>query len=421
MLSPQAPPPSWDSPPRPSTLKTKKKLLPTLKQPTWRRLAKPHHTKKKYALEHIDHFDNLCDSYGVFDFEKKMMLFSTSLAGPALDWAQHEPPLQSSHGSILEKLSWRFARNHLSNPKCAKEHLCNFEQLCHDYGLGDNPKKIQLFQLSLAGQAKEWAKFNAQHAFKTWNGYKGSFPHRFAKGPVYVPPPRPSYSQYHPSSPDINKTPLFPRESYQAARQTKIEDMLQEYLRNQEESTKKMERRIDFIHESLGNKSEVLFKQVIKLDEDIKKLREDHDRSLTLVKLDVASKYQELLNKSMRIEDTSYGNSKHLGSIYNRLQALEGSSHANYKRERSPTPNHPPFYCNAITRRSTTQVHEDNEEEEREYEEQLNDEDEEQSIDINASPKQSMDTPALETLVSHQEVKLLHFKTGSNAKTITTY
>ncbi|CAA7047771.1 unnamed protein product [Microthlaspi erraticum] len=41
------------------------------------------------------------------------------------------------------------------------------------------------------------------------------------------------------------------------------------------------------------------------------------------------------------------------------------------KRERSPTPNHPPFYCNAITRRSTTQVHEDNEEEEREYEEQL--------------------------------------------------
>ncbi|CAA7020274.1 unnamed protein product [Microthlaspi erraticum] len=155
-----------------------------------------------------------------------------------------------------------------------------------------------------------------------------------------------------------------------------------------------MERRIDFIHESLGNKSEVLFKQVIKLDEDIKKLREDHDRSLTLVKLDVASKYQELLNKSMRIEDTSYGNSKHLGSIYNRLQALEGSSHANYKRERSPTPNHPPFYCNAITRRSTTQVHEDNEEEEREYEEQLNDEDEEQSIDINASPKQSMDTPS---------------------------
>ncbi|CAA7018050.1 unnamed protein product [Microthlaspi erraticum] len=59
---------------------------------------------------------------------------------------------------------------------------------------------------------------------------------------IYVPPPRPSYSQHHPSSPDINKTPLFPRESYQAARQTKIEEMLQEYLRNQEESTKKMER-----------------------------------------------------------------------------------------------------------------------------------------------------------------------------------
>ncbi|CAA7050014.1 unnamed protein product [Microthlaspi erraticum] len=151
-----------------------------------------------------------------------MMLFSTSLAGPALDWAQHEPPLESSHGSILEMLSWKgLQRSHLSNPsttttliswresvmkkngeayhpilklneelikhvernpfynsisECAKEHLCNFEQLCHDYGLGDNPKKIQLFQLSLAGQAKDWAKFNAQHAFKTWNGYKGSFP-----------------------------------------------------------------------------------------------------------------------------------------------------------------------------------------------------------------------------------------------------
>ncbi|CAA7017991.1 unnamed protein product [Microthlaspi erraticum] len=291
-----------------------------------------------------------------------MMLFSTSLAGPALDWAQHEPLLQS---------------------KCAKEHLCNFEQLCHDYGLGDNPKKIQLFQLSLAGQAKEWAKFNAQHAFKTWNGYKGAFLYRFAKGPIYVPPPRPSYSQHHPSSPDINKTPLSQGRAIKLRAKPRL--------------------KICF---------KILFKQVIKLDEDIKKLREDHDRSLNLVKLDVASKYQELLNKSMRIEDTSYGNSKHLGSIYNRLQALEGSSHANYKRERSPTPNHPPFYCNAITRRSTTQVHEDNEEEEREYEEQLNDEDEEQSIDINASPKQSMDTPSPKTLVSHQhqEVKLLHFQ-----------
>ncbi|CAA7039931.1 unnamed protein product [Microthlaspi erraticum] len=64
-----------------------------------------HDLFSEYALEHIDHFDNLCDSYGVFDFEKKMMLFSTSLAGPALDWAQHDHSLQSSHGSILEKLS----------------------------------------------------------------------------------------------------------------------------------------------------------------------------------------------------------------------------------------------------------------------------------------------------------------------------
>ncbi|CAA7029399.1 unnamed protein product [Microthlaspi erraticum] len=135
-----APPPSWDSPPRPSTLKTKKKLLPYLEAADLETssqaashqeehlLATPeeeinpeliefvkrdqfHDLFSEYALEHIDHFDNLCDSYGVFDFEKKMMLFSTSLAGPALDWAQHEPPLQSSHGSILEKLSWKgFAR-----------------------------------------------------------------------------------------------------------------------------------------------------------------------------------------------------------------------------------------------------------------------------------------------------------------------
>ncbi|CAA7048971.1 unnamed protein product [Microthlaspi erraticum] len=46
MSSPQAPPPSWDSPPRLSPLKSKKNFFPTLKQPTWRRLAKPHLTEK---------------------------------------------------------------------------------------------------------------------------------------------------------------------------------------------------------------------------------------------------------------------------------------------------------------------------------------------------------------------------------------
>ncbi|CAA7059864.1 unnamed protein product [Microthlaspi erraticum] len=264
MSSPQAPPPSWDSPPKLSSLKTKKKLLPYLEAAdletssqaaSYREehlLATPeeeinpemiefvkrdqfHHLFSEYALEHLDHFDNLCDSYGVFDFEKKMMLFSTSLAGPALDWAQHEPlstieswidfreaflkrfarlpPFKSKYnhyshqlerereeeewGGIpphLEELIKHVERNpfYNSTSECAKEHLCNFEQLCHDYGVGDNPKKIQLFQLSLAGQAKEWAKFNAQHAFKTWNGYKGAFLYRFAKGPIYVPPPRPS-------------------------------------------------------------------------------------------------------------------------------------------------------------------------------------------------------------------------------------
>ncbi|CAA7043608.1 unnamed protein product [Microthlaspi erraticum] len=40
----------------------------------------------------------------------------------------------------------------------------------------------------------------------------------------------------------------------------------------------------------------------------------------------------------------------------------------------------------------------------------LNDEDEEQSIDINASQNRAWIHQALETLVSHQEVKLLHFQ-----------
>ncbi|CAA7042942.1 unnamed protein product [Microthlaspi erraticum] len=123
-----------------------------------------------------------------------MMLFSTSLAGPALDWAQHEPlstieswiDFREAFLEICKETTFQIQhveRNpfYNSTSECAKEHLCNFEQLCHDYGLGDNPKKIQLFQLSLAGQAKDWAKFNAQHAFKTWNGYKGAFLHRFAK------------------------------------------------------------------------------------------------------------------------------------------------------------------------------------------------------------------------------------------------
>ncbi|CAA7035531.1 unnamed protein product [Microthlaspi erraticum] len=207
-----------------------------------------------------------------------MMLFSTSLAGPALDWAQHEPvstieswigfreaflkrfvrlpPFKSKynhysyhlerereeeewggippHPEVLnEELIKHVERNpfYNSTSECAKEHLYNFEQLCHYYGFGDNPKKIQLFQLSLAGQAKEWAKFNAQHAFKTWIGTR-KLSYRFAKGPIYVSPPRPSYSRHHPSSPDINQTPLLAEESSQPARQTKIEEILQRHLKN---------------------------------------------------------------------------------------------------------------------------------------------------------------------------------------------
>ncbi|CAA7023994.1 unnamed protein product [Microthlaspi erraticum] len=82
-----------------------------------------------------------------------------------------------------------------------------------------------------------------------------------------------------------------------------------------------------------------------------------------------------------------------LGSIYNRLQALEGSSIQVQEREESNT-QPPSLSLQCHHRRANRQVHEDNEEEEREYEEQLDDEDEEQSIDINASPKQSKDTPS---------------------------
>ncbi|CAA7015014.1 unnamed protein product [Microthlaspi erraticum] len=201
MLSPQAPPPSWDSPPRPSTLKTKKKLLPYLEAADLETssqaashqeeylLATPeeeinpeliefvkrdqfHDLFSEYALEHIDHFDNLVCKKP--PFKSKYHHYSHQLEGERdeEEWGGIPPIL------INEELIKHVERNPFYNSisECAKEHLCNFEQLCHDYGLGDNPKKIQLFQLSLAGQAKDWAKFNAQHAFKTWNGYKGSFP-----------------------------------------------------------------------------------------------------------------------------------------------------------------------------------------------------------------------------------------------------
>ncbi|CAA7037702.1 unnamed protein product [Microthlaspi erraticum] len=119
----------------------------------------------------------------------------------------------------------------------------------------------------------------------------------------------------------------------------------------------------------------------------------------------------------MRIEDTSYGNSKHLGSSTTAYKPLKDHL-SKYKRERSPTPNHPPFYCNAITRRSTHQVHEDNEEEEREYEEQLM-----MKMKSRASTSMLLQNRArihlaLLTLVSHQhhEVKLLNFQDWKQCK-----
>ncbi|CAA7023993.1 unnamed protein product [Microthlaspi erraticum] len=71
MSSPQAPPPSWDSPPRLSPLKSKKNLLP--------------------YLEAAD-------------------LETMSLAGPALDWAQHEPPLNRVMDRFQRSFLERFAR-----------------------------------------------------------------------------------------------------------------------------------------------------------------------------------------------------------------------------------------------------------------------------------------------------------------------
>ncbi|CAA7059341.1 unnamed protein product [Microthlaspi erraticum] len=118
----------------------------------------------------------------------------------------------------------------------------------------------------------------------------------------------------------------------------------------------------------------------------------------------------------MRIEDTSYGNSKHLGSIYNRLQALEGSSHANYKRERSPTPNHPPFYCNAITRRSTTKSMRTMKKKKESMRNKM------MKMKSRASTSMLPQNRAwihlaLLTLVSHhQEVKLLHFQDWKQCK-----
>ncbi|CAA7061012.1 unnamed protein product [Microthlaspi erraticum] len=155
-----------------------------------------------------------------------------------------------------------------------------------------------------------------------------------------------------------------------------------------------MERRIDFIHESLGNKSEVLFKQVIKLDEDIKKLREDHDRSLTLVKLDVASKYQELLNKSMRIEDTSYGNSKHLGSSTTAYKPLKDHLMPITRERGVQHPTTLPFIAMPSQEEAILKSMRTMKKKKESMRNNLNDEDEEQSIDINASPKQSKDTPS---------------------------
>ncbi|CAA7054500.1 unnamed protein product [Microthlaspi erraticum] len=182
MSSPQAPPPSWDSPPRLSPLKSKKNLLPYLEAADLETSS-----QAAYREEHL-------------------------LATP-------EEEIDPELIEFVKRDQF-----HDLFRKCAKEHLYNFEQLCNYYGLGDNPKKIQLVPTITSWTSQEWVKFNAQHAFKTWNRYKEAFLYRFAK--VHLcSTTRPSYSQHHPSSPDINKHP-FAEESSKP-RPTKIEVMLQ--------------------------------------------------------------------------------------------------------------------------------------------------------------------------------------------------
>ncbi|CAA7027486.1 unnamed protein product [Microthlaspi erraticum] len=96
----------------------------------------------------------------------------------------------------------------------------------------------------------------------------------------------------------------------------------------------------------------------------------------------------------MRIEDTSYGNSKHLGSIYNRLQALEGSSHANTRERGVQHPTTLPFIAMPSQEEALLKSMRTMKKKKESMRNNLNDEDEEQSIDINASPKQSKDTPS---------------------------
>lgn len=51
------------------------------------------------------------------------------------------------------------------------------------------------------------------------------------------------------------------------------------------------------------------------LEEKLQQIQKDHTRSIDAIKLDVARKYDELLNKSINSHQTNFENYKHLGII----------------------------------------------------------------------------------------------------------
>ncbi|CAA7052923.1 unnamed protein product [Microthlaspi erraticum] len=187
MSSPQAPPPSWDSPPN-YPLKTKKKLLPYLEAADLETSSQAASHQEEHLLatpeEEIDP--------ELIEFVKRDQfhdLFSdTSLAGPALDWAQHEPlstieswidfreaflkrfarlpPFKSKynhyshqlerereeeewggippHPEVLnEELIKHVERNpfYNSTSECAKEHLCTLSSFATTMDLETTPRR----------------------------------------------------------------------------------------------------------------------------------------------------------------------------------------------------------------------------------------------------------------------------------------
>ncbi|CAA7028541.1 unnamed protein product [Microthlaspi erraticum] len=163
MSSPRAPPPTWDSPPRLSPLKSKKNLLPYLEAAdletssqaaSYREehlLATPEEEIDPELIEFVkrDQFHDLYSEEAFLErfarrppFKSKYNHYSyhIEVERDEEEWGGIQP-----HPEIMnEELVKHVERDPLHDftSECAKEHLYNFEQLCNYYGLGDNPKKI---------------------------------------------------------------------------------------------------------------------------------------------------------------------------------------------------------------------------------------------------------------------------------------